>query len=330
MSFDAFASNGGSPSQVSQETSAPAESTDTTPTPPPAAPAQPAPQPEPIAAEKKEWSPNFKFNVMDQEHEMDEYFRQFIKSEQDEAKFRELYEKAYGLDVVKPKFQAAKEKLQQVEPRFNTLISRLQELEGFSERGDFDNFFKRLNINEEKVLQWVIKKAQYNELPPEQRKALDEQRSVQERAYLLEQENKQIRQQYEAYVTQAKEQGLQIALERPDVRQLASQFDAKQGRPGAFRQEVINYADYIWHSTRGQTDLTPEEAVQAIVERLTVFGGPQYNQPQVVPAAGVQPVQPAPRTKPIPNLQSRSVSSVGKPKPKSLADLKKLAESFSD
>lgn len=318
MSFDAFASAPAS----AQETPQAVEQTEQTQTSTPEAPVE---KTESLVRKQEsapEWTPNFKFKVMDQEHEMDPYFQQFVKSVDDEKKFREMYEKAYGLDVVKPKFQATREKLQSIEPQYNQIMQSISTLRDTYQRGDFDSFFKQLQIPEEKVLQWVVDKAQYSQLPPEQRKVLDDKRSAEEKYYALERETNALRSQYETQVTQAKAQGLQVALERPDVQQFSQVFDARKGA-GAFRQEIIDYGNYVWHATQGKVDLTPDQAVSAVLERYQPFVGQQ--QAPVLPA---QQAQVASRQKTIPNLSGRNTTSVGKSKPRSLADLKKLAESM--
>jgi hypothetical protein len=260
---------------------------------------------------------------MDQEHEMDEYFKQFVKTADDEKKFREVYEKAYGLDVVKPKYQALREKYTEAETQLGQFNNQVSELASTYKRGDFDGLFQKLGIPEEKVLQWVIDKAQYKQLPLEQRKVLDDKRSSEDRVYQLERQVQEVRQNYEAQVTQAKVQGLQIALEKPDVKHVATMFDSKKGA-GAFFKEVASYGEAVWYQSQGKVDLTPEQAVQAVMERLTVFGGPQAgNQPPVVPAYAEAPVRAPAKT--IPNISGRNSTSIGKPNIRSLADLKKLA-----
>jgi hypothetical protein len=331
MSFDAFQSSASGESTSAPESTSQSTSQSTVQSAPESSPqsvSQSTHQDSPTqrteslgTPETQKWEPNFKFKVMDQEHEMDSYFQQFVKSQDDEKKFRELYEKAYGLDVVKPKFIQARERLQQVEPQYNQLMQNITEVRDFVRRDDFDSFFKQLNIPEQKILQWVINKAKYNELPPEQRQAMDDRRAAQEESLQLKKQNEYYRSQYEAQVTQAKAHGLQVALAKPDVSQMVAQFDAKKG-PGAFAREVIDNADYVWKSSNGQVDLTPEQAVQAVMDRYMMFAHQQSSGPQVVPAASAQ------QQKTIPNLSPRSASSVSKSKPRSLADLKKLAENF--
>ncbi len=336
MSFDAFASVAAGPATSPAPEAPPTPSsapdsggsstpsgTSPSPTPKTTPEREDSPSPQTPDPNASEWAPNFKFKVMDAEHEMDEYFRQFVKTPDDEKKFREIYEKAYGLDVVKPKFQATRQQLQETRGQLEGVKTQIGDLASAYQRGDFEGFFKTLGVPEEKILQWVIDKAQYKQLPPEQRQALDAKRNAEDRVFQLERQFQTVQKQYEAQATQVKAQGLQVALERPDVKQFVSSYDSKRGA-GSFYNEVIQHGEYVWFQSKGRVDLTPDQAVQAVLERYQAFAPVQNpNQPPVIPADGNP--QGSPRSKPLPNLAGRNSTSVGKIKPRSLEDLKKLA-----
>ena len=341
MSFDAFASVGGSASGASESvstSSAPpvqehstneTTQTQTTPTPAQAPQAQQTPA-TPSADASKPWEPNWKFKVMDKEHEIPDMFRKAITDAQSEKSFKEVYEKALGLDHVKERFKQTQAKYQDVNTAHTQVMSGIQELREHYQRGDFDSFFQRLQIPEQQILQWVINKAQYNQLPPEQRKVLDDKRSAEMRAVQLEKQNQTYEQQLQAQQTQAKQFGLQFALEKPEVKSFADTFDGRAGKPGEFIREVIKHGEYICYATQGRTDLTPEQAVQQVMARYGSFvSQPSQVAPQAQPmAAPVQhPAQSRRSEASIPNLAGRGSSSAvgGKTKFKSLDDLKKHA-----
>ena len=369
MSFDAFASAGGSPASGGSSSSSSSSGAGATSSAPPAqsttigqSPAAkpshgspagrqaasksrvgqpqgtPAPQPTPSAGGAQpgaalsqaidqangggdpEWQPNFKFKVMDKEHEIPEIFHSAINSPESEKAFREVYEKALGLDHVKPKLQEFQKKYAEINGAHTNVMAGIQDLREAYQRGDFESFFGKMQIPEEKILQWVIKKAQYNQLPPEQRQALDERRAAETRAIQLEKQNRSYQQQIEAQTTQAKSYGLQVTLARPDVQSFASSFDETAGKPGSFREAVRQHGDYVYRSSNGRVDLTPEQAVQQVMERYGKFVQPR----QASQAGQGNPnPQPAP-TKPLPNLGSGRGGSAatGKPKFTSLDQLK--------
>lgn len=259
-------------------------------------------------------------------------FSSVIKDEVSEKKVRELYEKAYGLDHVKGKYTNLQTRYQQAEQFIGQVLPKINEMQEAYSRKDLDSIFKTLNIPEEMVLQHIIAKAQYMELPPEQRKVLDEKRYAEQKALQLEKQVSSYQQQVEAQVTQAKSFALQVTLEKPDYKAISQAFDARAGKPGAFRDAIIDAGELAWIRSNGQIDLTPEQAIQQVIQ---YWGNPLQQMAQNPPVIPVQQTQaqapqgpPAKRTT-IPNVASRSSASVGKSKPKSLDDLKKLAAQMS-
>jgi hypothetical protein len=267
------------------------------------------------------YTPNLKFKVMDKEHSIDEFLKGAIKDAETEKKVKELYEKAYGLDIVKPRFQETRQELSQWK-------KGAQELKTHYERGDFDSFFQTLGVPEEKILQWVYDKLNYNELPPEQRQMIEREKSAQQRAWEAEQRAQEMQQQYEGQVSNAKVYALETALKLPDVTKFAQTFEAAYGE-GTFRDAIIDEADFALMKSNGKVDLTPEQAIQRTMQKYRHLGGAaspaapaaQPGQPGVVPAQSAQPGV-------IPNVSGRSASPT-KPKARNIEDLKKLAASMS-
>lgn len=309
----------GTPSQPSSHAPAP------TPSSTPSASAAPAAPTEPAA-----FTPEWKFKVMDKEHEIPENFRSLVKDAETQKQVKEIFEKAYGLDHVKQRHQGLQAKFQEVNTAHGQVMGSIQELREHYQRGDFDTFFNRLQIPEEKILQWVINKAQYNQLPPEQRKVLDDKRAAEMRTVELEKQTRTYEQQLQVQQTQAKQFGLQIALEKPDVKQFAQNFDSAAGKKaGDFIREVAEYGEYVWYASQGKVDLTPEQAIQQVMSRYGGFFQSQAPQaPQAAPMAPAPGTPPA--TKPLPNLAGRGASSAvaARPKVRSLDDLKKIAASM--
>lgn len=344
MSFEAFQSSAGSSaSSASPDTSSTAAST-------------PAPSPETStststqsatqastaatspgagtegAIEPPAYTPNFKFKVMDKEMEIPEAFRGAIKDVETEKMAREIFEKAHGMDHIKARFHETREQFKSVKTENDSYKQGIQELREAFSKNDFDSFFKRLQIPEEKVLQWVIDKAQYNQLPPDQKRVLDEKRAAEQRAGLLEKQNTEYQQQYQEQAVQAKTFALQVALEKPDVQQVASQFDQRAGKSGAFKDAVIQAGEYAWLKSNGQVDLTPEQAIQQVLAYWGTQTPSNPAQPPIIPMQGMtqqQVAAPKPQAAPtIPNVAGKQTASVSKPKPRSIDDLKQLAKKF--
>ena len=291
------------------------------------------------------FAPNFKFKVMDQEHEIPEKFRELIKDATTEKEVREIFEKAYGLDHQKPKYEQLKTKHTEVERNFNDVLGAVQDLRSVYQQAVstgnlllLDDFFDRLKIPDQVVLQYALAKVQYGELDPEARKAYDQQVSAQKRLLDLEKQNQGYSQQAMSAATHAKGALLDSCLARPDIQAIAQAFESTPGRkPGDFRKSVCEHGEYVWFKTNGQMDLSPEDAIQQVMQRFGV-SAPQPGSQQVsIPNTAANPMNAAPQpgtaaSRPaapvIPNVVSRAASPM-KPKPRSIADLRKLGQAAS-
>lgn len=264
---------------------------------------------------------------MNQEKEFAPFLKDFIKDADTEKKIRELHEKADGLDVVKPKFIETRQQLQQVQAQHQNVLSSIEELRSHVTRGDFDSFFKRLSIPEEKILQWMHDKLTYNDLPPEQRQVLDARKSAEQRAWEAESRLQQLESKYSETVGSAKVNALETALQMPETTQFAQVYEARFGE-GSFRDAVIDQGDLALTRSGGKTDLTPQQAVQKVMAQHAYLAqlGQQpaaaEAQPGAQPPVGKQKAVPV-----IPNVGGKS-SSPTKTQVKSLDDIRKLANSM--
>lgn len=268
------------------------------------------------------WAPNWKVKVQDKEHEIDEFLRPVVKSPAEEKRLRELYEKAYGLDHVKPKFETARTQLQDISQKFVSQNQAVTQVLSLRDRGEYGAFFEALNIPKEKIMKWVLDEINYQQLPVDQRHSVDQQRELRQRAFSLEEQNAQLQQQYERDIAQAREMALESALARPDVKSVQDAYDARAGKPGAFRMLVGMHGLTTWQQTK--KDLSPDQAVQEVMQLLG--GMPQSTAPAPqgqapTPAAPVAPGKPPV----IPHVGGQSTSPV-KRSPRSIADLQRLAE----
>lgn len=286
------------------------------------------------------YTPNKKFRVMDPEnteshieYDIPDWAHGMMKDAESEKKVHDVFTKAQGLDIVKNKLQTVRQAKTEIEGKHRQLETGINELREVYQRGDLDSFFQKLAIPEQKILQFVLDKINYNELPPEQKHVLDARRQAEQKAFELEKHNQQLHGQVQEQVTRAKGIQLETALARAETKTVIDDFDARAGKPGAFRDEVIARGELAWFRSNGRIDLTPEQAVKEVLEmyglsagqRQMNVGTQQSAPPQAQTLAPV-PVAP-PKTPVIPNVGSRSQSPM-KSKPRSIADLKKLADSM--
>lgn len=266
-----------------------------------------------VTAGTPAFTPNYKLKVMEQDREIPEVLRPLIKDAESEKQVREIMEKAYGLDYVKPKLDQARTQLQTVSQENGTIKGQISNLVGLYNRGDLDGWFKALGVPEERVLQWMADKISYQQLPAEQKAILDSRKQAEDRAFAAERQASTYQRQHEQNLTQQVQTQLESVLARPDVKSVADTFDARMNKPGAFRAEIARRGDYVWQ-TRKEL-IQPD---QLVAEMMSFLGPVQQSAPPATPAVQAQPApspasashaQPA-KTPVIPNISGRSASAL--------------------
>lgn len=265
------------------------------------------------------YTANFEFLVDKEKKEIPEWARALCTSPEMEKQVKEVFQKAAGLDVAKPRHESVKTRLAETEQELNGIKSSLEEISGFVKNGDYDSFFEAIGLPQKAVLEYALQLIQRDKWTPEQRQEWQRTRSTQEKARLLERENATLSQSQRQLVVQQRERDVDTVLARPDIATHAAAFDARVGRPGAFREEVWNRGVAL--SAQLKQDVSPETAVTSFLGLLGItLGSPT---PGATGTPGNQVIsKPAPV---IPNVQGRTASPTRK-KPTSIADLKKLAK----
>lgn len=271
------------------------------------------------------YTPNFKFKVYDEEKEIPESFRALMKDSATEKEVRELFEKAYGLDGLKPVHQkAVKErdefmgKFRETEGNLNSTVENLKKIHAYSQN-DLDTFFQIYKIPQERLFQYVTEKLRETELPPEQVERLNAGRQAKlEADYYKEQVERQTRQQQEYFKSQH-QASMDAELARPDVAQFAKEFDGRAGSPGSFLKHVNDYGSSVFNNEGRYVS-----ASEAVGKTLQYFQA--ILKQNGSPAADGQGEAPPP---PIPNVGSGRSVSPTKPKFKSLEQLRKHVKEIS-
>lgn len=268
-----------------------------------------------------QYQPNFKFKVMDEEKEMDEFLRSAIKDADTEKKARELYEKAYGLDYVKPKYEDLKKKYPELETKYNTFYGQVNDIIGLRDK-DFWGFCDAVGLTKEQVAQKVLEEVKKLELPEDQRRMYDEFDKTRREKLQLEKQIQEEQRRSQEHAVQARTHELDTVLQRPEITAYAKAYDTARKKSGAFREAVIRHGIAEWNVN--QRDIPSEQAVH---EMMSVLGD-VYRGTATPPA---QPTLPNADDKPlpvIPRMSGKAVSPTGKA-PRSIEDLKKMAANFS-
>lgn len=265
------------------------------------------------------YQPNYKLQVHELEREIEEWARPYIKDKESEEKFRELYQKAYGLEYVKPKYERFKSENERLSGETKNYEGIVETLRENVKNGDYDAFFKNVNVPVTEIYKWVAGQIQRENLPPEKKMEYDRMVQLQRENSELNRKLSTTSQQASQAETQQLNYELQTELSKPDVNSVMREFDQRQGRIGAFREAIIIHAEAIQNAT-GQ-NVTAAQAVQSLLTLRSnisgstpgVVGQPNQASEQVV----AKPV--------IPNFKARGGTPVKKI-PKSIDDLRQMAK----
>jgi hypothetical protein len=277
------------------------------------------------------FSPNYKVKAYDNEYEIPENFRQYMKDAETEKAFRDVFEQVYALQTMKDKnakIRQANETFEkQIKERYEPLDKIVSRVGKFINNEDYDSVFDTLNISEEKLQAWMLRKLQMKELPPEHQQMYNKYSANQKQLLTIEEQAEAYRNELESMKAQAHEEGvkrrhaeLDSFLQRAEVNSIASQYDSQVGQPGMFKTEVIKRGIYAQQVLK--QDITVEQAVNEVLSlmnwnRNTASAPQQPAGPKVVQASGEK--------KPtLPNLAAKANSPAAQ-KINSLEDLKRIA-----
>lgn len=275
------------------------------------------------------YTPNYKFKVMNEEKEFDPIFKGLVKDAETEKKIKEFHEKAYGLDVVKADRDQVKEKFKTINTKYENLDKTLSQFSKYLQNDDMGSFFKGLKIPDDMVFRYVAKRLNEMNLPADQQAMVQRQESERQRLYQLEQQNAELMSSHENTQVQARTYELDSTLAKQDVQQLASMYDSRMGKSGAFRDAVIEHGIFI-HKLQG-IDVPAEQAVQAVMQKLSPLLSGQPQAPQVQNGQA----QPTPsnagqnrQAPPVIPVVSGNGTSPVKSRPRSLKELKEYAKNL--
>lgn len=267
------------------------------------------------------------------EYDIDKRFHSLMKTPEDEKLVRELHEKAYGLDSVKERYNETRTFANNVFQENTDIKKSIDEVRTIYRSavasGNYhklDKFFDKLQVPQDVVLSYALAKVQLNEMDPAQRNAIVGQLDAENKAEELARQQAQTSESFAQIAHQNKQIQLDFTLNRAEVSPLAQAFDERMGTPGAFKKAVEQAGQLAWLTSK--QDLTPEQAVQAVIKQYNLTTSPmvppaKVNAGQGQPGAGgaQKPVvKRAAGT--IPNVQGRSTSPL-KSKPKDMDALLK-------
>jgi hypothetical protein len=188
-------------------------------------------------------------------------------------------------------------------------------------------FLQSTGVTRERLVDFLIKQDEI-ERDPQRKEMFEGQRAAQQQQQMIEQRFAAQQQQMEGMMAQQHHSQLRSVVSDPDVKAFATAFDEKLGE-GAFLAHVYNVGNS--HYLEKQQNMSPAEATAIVIRQYhKLVGDPTPQAPAMVGANrgmssdGMPVVAPA---KPIPSL-GNGAAATGRPKIKSLDDIKRIAESL--
>ena len=263
------------------------------------------------------FNPNWKFKVLDKEHEVDEWVRPVVKDAESEKKIKELYEKAYGLEPVKASRDKIQKEHEELKTNYTSLYQDVSEAMQFKQQGDLGSFFQKVGLSDDQLAKYMLDKINRQSLPPEQQQVYNELEAKKRAEYYQAKQLEETEGRYRQIASQAREWEVDQWLARPEVNQIVERYDSANGK-GAFKEYVAEFG-VMHHSTYGE-DPTVEAAVSSVMKRL----GNAYAGQQAAPAPMQQSQNQEKPLPVIPNVSGKNVSPTRK-SVRSVDDLRKIA-----
>lgn len=264
------------------------------------------------ATAESTWQPDYKFKVLDKEHEIDEWVRPAVKDADTEKKIKEIYTKAYGLDSIKGQRDTLSMELNDYKAKYTETEKALGTLGDHLRSNDFDSFFEDLNIPKEKILQYALTLVERQSMPPEQRAAYEQSKQAQQQARYYQEQNAQLQASQQQFAVQQRTFELDNVLASPELSGLVNAYGLER-----FKSKCIEKGQF--YAYKGN-DRSAQEIALAVAADIRDVN-PNYGMPQAtqVVQASQKPV--------IPNIQGRGTSAV-KSAPRSLDDIRKKSAAY--
>jgi hypothetical protein len=282
-------------------------------------------------AQPNPYQPNFKYKVLKEEKELPEWARPFVTTPELEKQFKDAFERADGIEAVKQHRDSLVQENTAMREEWQPVVQNTQTAMAHLQRGDMDSFFEFVGIPEVAVLKYALQRLQLRENPA----ALQQHEAQRQQALQhaqLQQQLQQATSGYQNLAVQTRSMQLDTHLQRPEILSAVSAFDARVGKPGAFRAEVVR---------RGQAYAAQEVDApvdQLVGEILQLIGWQGQNPPPAAgqngqgaaaPAAGSENSAGGQGKPPVlPHLRGKGASPVKKA-PKSTNELREIARQLS-
>lgn len=252
--------------------------------------------------DETKYEPTYRYTALGEEREFDDFVKPFVKSKDEEARLRDLYERAAGLDHFKEKVSKRDAELDRLRQEYAKAQREREDLE-FLKKTNPAKFFETVGVD---PYEYAMQQVRLEEMGEEERKLYTQNSDLITEREQFRRELEELRKERQDLEQQRLKNEFQTALADPDV-------DVIRKQVNDFEQQVIEYGR-IHHRLHGQ-DLSFKEAVDGVKKRYAHLFS---NQPQARP-------QPTKR-RVIPSIGNSAGSSAGQTI-KSIDQLKEIYKS---
>lgn len=290
----------------------------------------------PATPEPPAFAANFKYKAFGKEKEIDEFLRPLIKDADSEKKVKDILTRAEAFDDLKARNEGTRNQFQTLLQDHQALDKDVSRVMKFRNNKDYDNFFRELRIPDNEIFDWVQRKIDVMNLPPEQRQAMEQQAELRSRNLQHEEQQNSYKSQVEQQAVTMRQMQLDMALNKPDISRTASAWDSKTGEEGSFRDLVITEASQYELATG--KDMTVDEAVQSVLKKFGKMVAESQTPSQPAPVAPEQaaqatpqfqaPAPQAPQAKPVIPVVAAGPQSPVKKQFKSLEEIRAHAKTL--
>jgi hypothetical protein len=283
--------------ETNNEQAAPVEPT-VAPTEAPGAPQESAPDvsggtPDaPSGAEPSPYTPDYKFKSLGQEFEIDEEYRGYIKSQEDEKRIKRMFEQIKGVGRLKNEWNDYRSKVEKYEP----LVEKAQQYDSAFEMfnqlvqsGQVKQAFDLFQIPQDVIFKAALQYMDYDALPQQHKEVYSQLQSERLARGELQRQIQANQSELQAIRSQTRASELTTVLSQPEVKSIAEKYDQAYGA-GSFRAQVIKRGSQHFAAT-GE-DLSAQKVAEEFIQIVKPFMAQQAQSPTptkdlpVIPATG--------------------------------------------
>lgn len=255
------------------------------------------------------YQPNFKYKAAGKEYELEEEYRPYVKSADDEKRIKRLMEQAKAFEHVHGERETYKTKATAAEQELGQFQQGLQAINEHRSKKEMYKAMQGLGLSNDEILIAAKQLLDFDALPQEQQNMYHQSQEAQRQAQYLSQVNQSYASQMQALQTTVLRNELSQTLARPEIQDIQTKFDAVNGE-GAFQQEVINAGKS--HHAMYQQDLSATQAIESVARKFRPFLTQAQAQAAQIPGLQASGYQ-APRDVPvIPSVKGAAQSAAEK------------------